>query len=221
MQINYHGLGCFVVKGKKASIVMDPFDPNKTGVSLRKIKGDIITLSQENGYLSAEKVGPNGGEGELITVNWPGEYEYSDISIIGIPTWQNKKEQEGGEAHNTVFTYVIDDMAVCHLGMLGHTLSTEQYDELGEVDVLMVPVGGIGSFDVDKAEETIDKIGPRLVIPMYYSVAGEKMNLGKLDAFLKKFGDTVEKTETLKINKRDLPAKEETKVIVVEQKSKE
>lgn len=215
MQLSYNGLTCFTIRGKTATIVTDPFDPKATGVSLKKLKGDIVTLSREKDpQFSLERVEADEKE-KLSVVDWPGEYEYKQVSVIGIQTWQNKKGEKGEDNPNTVFTYYVDDIHICHLGKLGHSLTTEQIDEIGDVDILLVPISSSGSFDAHKALEVVEKIEPRMVIPMYYSVPGAKEKLESVDKFIKIIGSG-EKMETLKISRRELPSEEETKVIVLE-----
>ncbi len=78
----------------------------------------------------------------------------------------------------------------------------------------MIPVGGAVTIDAKKATEIISEIEPRIVIPMHYQIPGLKIKLDPLDNFLKVSGLPSEKTDKLKISKKDLP-QEETKIIIL------
>ena len=185
-------------------------------MKLKKLSADIITMSHEGPDLNTTQVG--GDDRSPVIVDWPGEYEYRRISIIGIQTWQNKKDEEGSTNTNTAFTYLIDDLHICHLGYLGHALTTEQLDEIGDVDILLLPVGGIGSFDSNKAKEVMEKIEPRIVLPMYYAMPGSSLKFPTRESFVKLLDKDAEKMETLKISKRELPSDDDTKLILLDVK---
>ena len=90
---------------------------------------------------------------------------------------------------NTVYLFRLDDLAVCHLGTLAHTLSTQQLEALGSVDVLLVPVGGNASLSASKASEVISQVEPRVAIPMHYNASGrDAASLDTLEKFVKEMG---------------------------------
>jgi L-ascorbate metabolism protein UlaG (beta-lactamase superfamily) len=83
----------------------------------------------------------------------------------------------------------LDDLRVCHLGSLGHTLNSQQQDAIGDVDILLVPVGGSNaSLTANKASEVISQIEPKIVIPMHYSIGRESLEMDSLDKFTKEMG---------------------------------
>jgi L-ascorbate metabolism protein UlaG (beta-lactamase superfamily) len=82
----------------------------------------------------------------LKIIDGPGEYEVSGVSVIGLPTFHDDKKGEL-RGKNTVYVIEMDDMKIVHLGDIGHKFSEEELEELGTVDVLMIPVGGFYTID--------------------------------------------------------------------------
>lgn len=137
-EIKWFGHGCFRVRGREATLVLDPVGKS-TGYTLPRQKADIVTISHPHpGHNALSQV----QEGYFL-IDGPGEYEVSDIFITGIRTYHDNK---GGTIHgyNTIYLFELEDLRICHLGDLGHALTEEQVERLDEVDVLLVPVGGGG-----------------------------------------------------------------------------
>jgi L-ascorbate metabolism protein UlaG (beta-lactamase superfamily) len=98
---------------------------------------------------------------------------------------------------------------------LGHVLNQSQVQALNDVDVLLVPVGGVHTLDAAKAAEVISLIEPRLVVPMHYKTPVEKARLHSLDKFLKEMGTTVGATlAELKVTRSLM--EDETQVVVLD-----
>jgi L-ascorbate metabolism protein UlaG (beta-lactamase superfamily) len=210
MQIQWLGQACFKIQTKNSSsqeitIATDPFQED-CGLKISKFQADILTLSQtagDNNNLEAIK-------GEPFIVSGPGEYETRDLFIFGVPTFHADKN--GG--YTTLYRLNAENINLVHLGPLGQELTDEQIDQIGDVDILLVPIGGGQVLDAKKASLIISEMEPRLVIPMYYQIPGLKNKLNTLEEFIKTSGLPVEKIEKLKIHKKDLPT-EETKIIVL------
>ena len=107
-------------------------------------------------------------------------------------------------------------MSVCHLGDLGQDkLTDEQVEAIGDVDILMIPVGGNYTIDSKQAMEVISQIEPKIILPMHYKLPGLTVDLAGVDKFVKELGLTPEKIDKLKIVKKNLPT-EETKLVLLE-----
>lgn len=215
MQIIWHGYSCFTIKGKKAIIVTDPFNPEVVGLPKPKLTADIVTISHDHdGHNNHAIVA-----GDPKIFDFPGEYESKEVVIEGISTFHNPRDAEN-LGDNTVFTIIVDDLRICHLGDLGHKLTSEHADEISGVDVLLIPVGGHVTIDAKKAREVVEQIGPRIVVPMHYKQKGMKADLDELDLFLKEMGmDVPESSDMLKINsKRDL-GETDAKIVLLHPKS--
>ena len=168
---------------------------------LGKQTANIITLSHQ--HPSHSYTQGIGGESRII--KGPGEYEISGILIIGIATFHdNQRGQVRGK--NTVYVMEIDGVSVCHLGDLGHMLSTEQVEEIGGVDVLFLPVGGGSTINAAIAAEVILQLEPNAVIPMHYKTPGIKRELDSVNVFLKEMGiGQIEPRPKLTLSKSNLP----------------
>ena len=182
MDISWLGHSCFIIKGSNAVVITDPYSPD-LGYTLGKPTARIITVShQHSGHSSVQGIG---GEPRLVTR--PGEYEISDVLIIGVATFHDTdRGSERGE--NTVFVIEIDEISVCHLGDLGHALTAEQVEGIGNVDVLLLPVGGVSTINTPAAAGVVRQLEPKAVIPMHYQTPALNRDLEPVENFLKEMG---------------------------------
>jgi len=194
------GHSCFRIKGNKTIIITDPFPPD-LGYSLGKQTANIVTVSHQ--HPSHSYVQGIGGEPRLV--KGPGEYEISNVLIIGIATYHDSvKGQSRGK--NTAYLMEMDGVSVCHLGDIGHVLNDEQVEEMGNVDVLLLPVGGVNTINAAMAAEVIRKIEPKVVIPMHYKTSFLDRQLDPVESFLKEMGMAqVEPRPKLSVSKSNLP----------------
>ncbi len=117
----------------------------------------------------------------------PGEYEISGVLIIGIATFHDAdRGRERGE--NTVYLIEVDEISVCHLGDLGHVLTVAQVEEIGNVDVLLLPVGGVSTINAPMAAEVVRQLEPKVVVPMHYKTSALSWELEPVENFLKEMG---------------------------------
>src|SRR5437588_844450 len=127
------GHSAFRLRGKDVTVVTDPFPPEGQ-VSMGKPEADVVTVSHpDQRHCFVEGVG-----GAAKRVDGPGEYEVADILIAGVAT---ATEAMRG-ASNTAYVLRFDDLAICHLGGAHSKLDANQIEEIGNIDVLLVPVGG-------------------------------------------------------------------------------
>ncbi len=210
MDITWLGHSCFRIKGKGATLLTDPYGES-IGYSLGSPEANIVTSSHPHpGHGFTSGVG-----GEPKIVRGPGEYEISGVSITGIATFHDaEKGQERGK--NTVYLIEMEDMKLCHLGDLGHSLSTEQVAEIGSVDLLMVPVGGFSTIDAVTAAETVRLLQPSVVIPIHFQTEVVRFQLAPAERFLREMGIKAgfEAEPRLSITKAGLS--EETQVVVLD-----
>lgn len=216
MDITFLGHSSFKIKGKSATLITDPFDPKMIGLKFTKVTADIVTVSHEHeDHNHLENI----GEYKRI-IKGPGEYEVMGVSILGFASYHDeKKGVERGK--NTIFVYEIDEIRIAHLGDLGHTLSENLVEELGTIDILMVPVGGFYTIDAEKASEVVRAIEPTFVIPMHFQETGlvKEMyeKLTPVDEFVKQTGLSAEKIDKLTLKKIDIP-EEGQKLFILEKK---
>ncbi|MBC7249538.1 MAG: MBL fold metallo-hydrolase, partial [Anaerolineae bacterium] len=154
-----------------------------------------------------------GVKGKPRVLNGPGEYEIGGVFITGIPTYHdNKKGSERGK--NTAFLFEFNGLSICHLGDLGHIPTQSQAETLSQVDVLLIPVGGVTTINAAQAAEVVSLLEPRLVIPMHYKTPALSTKLAPVSKFLKAMGlGKLPEQESLKITTSTLP--EETQVVLL------
>jgi L-ascorbate metabolism protein UlaG (beta-lactamase superfamily) len=146
-----------------------------------------------------------GIDGEPKEVAGPGEYEISGVLIIGMATFH---DDEGGvkRGKNTAYLMEIDDISVCHLGDLGHVPAAELVEEIENVDVLLIPVGGVSTINASVAAEVVRQFEPKVVVPMHYKTEALNWELEPVDRFLKEMGvKEIESRPKLSFTRANLP----------------
>ncbi len=213
MDIKYIGHASFFIKSKDARVITDPFDPKAVGMKFPKNEAEIVTVSHSHvDHNASAQIG-----GSPLVIDWPGEFEKNGVRIFGFKTFHDKK-QGAERGMNIVYKFEVEGIGILHCGDLGHALSDELIEDLGKVDILMVPVGGFYTISAEEAAQVVQKIEPSIVIPMHYNRPEINQEVyGKLtgvDAFLTAVGASAsEPIQKLTIKKEELT--EETKVIVM------
>ena len=185
MIIQWLGHASFlIISASGVKIITDPYEPGSFGGALKyraiTISPDIVTVSHEHadhGYVEGL---PNHFE----VVSRPGTKVVHGIEIKGFEFYH---DSEGGALRgmNVVYVINVDRVRVCQLGDLGHELSQTQADILGEVDVLLIPVGGTYTIGPEEATRMIGLLKPRVVIPMHYKTEKVEFPIRPVDDFLK------------------------------------
>lgn len=210
MDILWYGQAAFKLKGKTTTVVIDPFNPEMMNLKLPKdLSADIVLQTHDHpdhSFVSA--VG-----GEPVVLTGPGEYEIKGVAIVGVGTYHDdKKGEERGR--NTVYNIDVDGINIVHLGDLGHLLTDAQVEEIGDTDILLIPVGGKYTIDAKTASQVVASLEPRIIIPMHYALPGLKIELDGVEPFLKEMGaENKEPQPKLSITKDKLP--EEPEVVVL------
>jgi len=215
-KIYFAGQSCFQIsvsnsKDHSADIVIDPYDED-TGLKLPNLSADILLVTHQHHDHNNIK----GVKGEPFIAQGPGEYEIKGVFIKGIPAFHDDKEgKEKGQ--NTIYTIEAEEMRFCHLGDLGQKeLTDEQVDKIGQIDVLMIPVGGDVTISSTEAQKIISQIEPKIVIPMHYALPKLKMELDDVAKFLKTMGkNSVTPQDKLVIKASTLP-KEGMEIVVLQ-----
>ena len=180
-----------------------------SGFKTPRAKTDILIVGDESleEGVAGEKLS------QSFLVHTPGEYEVKSVFIRGIQiTPEDKKSRPA-----TLFVVEMESMVIVHLGGLStKSLPDAIVEEIGDVDILFVPVGGGDALGPDEAETVVSQIEPRIVIPMNYKVSGSRGSLEGVQKFLKALGqESVKPIPKYVVKKKDLP-QEETKVVVFE-----
>ena len=206
MEIQFFGANCLRITTKNANVVIDD-NLSKLGLKSVTKNGDIALATQPE--LQTEVKDP-----ELV-IDMPGEFEVSKVAIIGIPA-RSHMEEDGGHGA-TIFKIVTQDIRIAVTGHIYPTLSDEQLEAIGTIDMLIVPVGGNGyTVDATGAMKLIKAIEPKIVIPTHYADSKVKYEVppATLEDALKNMSmEPTETTDKLKIKSSDIP--ENTQLIVL------
>ena len=210
MDISYLGHSSFKLKGKTASLVVDPYD-SSVGPKFPKVEAGIVAVTHEHfDHNAVSSVG-----GEPFVVSGPGEYEVKGIEIVAVKSFHDNK-QGAERGLNTIYNFKIDKINICHLGDLGQsTLSEAQVEEIGNVDVLLLPVGGHFTIDAAEANKIASQLEPKIIIPMHFKDTETKIEeLAPVEKFLKEIGkENLEPVNKLTVTPDKLP--EETQVVLM------
>ncbi len=205
MQLQYFGLSSFKITTKGATVITDPFD-KKSGLVPPRGAADILILAEKTNPLYSAI---SGVSGEPFLINDPGEYDIKSVTVTGIPLKQD-------ERYITIYLIESEDIKILNLTHIKQfNMKEEELEALGEIDILIVPVGGEAVMDAATAAKMVNEVEPKIVIPSHYQISGLAAPAAKLDKFLKEMGGKSEAMEKLTLKKKDLIA-EEIKVITLE-----
>ena len=181
MKIKWLAHACFLITSDSGIRIIN--DPYKTGGRFRygevKESADIVTVSHEHGdHNNVAAI-----QGNPTVIKGAGKVEVKGIKFNGIPAYHDKV---GGKetGNNTIFCFEVDGVKVCHLGDLGHPLSGDQVAEIGKVDILLAPVGGVFAIDGRIAMEIAGRLAANVVMPMHYKTDRCDLPIAGVDEFL-------------------------------------
>lgn len=216
MDIYWYGQACFKLKGKTATVVIDPYDPNFVGLKLPKdLQADVVLTThqhQDHNFSEAITKAPSGADSMVFSE--PGEYEVAGAVVTGIQSFHDNT-QGSERGMNTIFHLFIDGLDIVHLGDLGQSeLSEKQLADIGQTDILLIPVGSVYTIDAKIAINIVSQLEPKIIIPMHYKTDGLKIELEGVENFLKEMGvENVVPQQKLSISQEKLP--EEPQVVVL------
>ena len=178
MQIRYLGHSCFEITSKAGkSIITDPY--TKVGYELPKgLYADVVTTSHahfDHNYTQAIDCN--------LIINEAKSYCIDGIEIVGIESYHDT-ERGALRGKNIIYNITIDGIVLCHMGDIGEACSQALVEKIGKVDVLLIPVGGRYTVDALEAKEYIDKINPKVVIPMHYKPHDGALDIAEIQPFL-------------------------------------
>ncbi|TRZ77464.1 MBL fold metallo-hydrolase [bacterium] len=202
MIITWYGQSCFRIQSGDLVLITDPFSKD-IGLKPPTGQADIVTVSHDH----ADHNNVNVIKGDPFIVDGPGEYSLKGVSVIGIPSTHGENTEDGID-HNTIYIIEIEGMRVCHLGDQGMKLTGDQIEELGDIDILFVPIGGTYTLNTSEALNVIGQVEPRVIIPMHYQINGLNIKgLEKVDTFAKEIGCKKENMNVAKVTlkKKMLP----------------
>ena len=205
LKIRWHGHSCFEITNEVV-VVTDPHDGKSIGIPTPSVQGDIILISHDHyDHNSAKSVERESSK--IITDER--KRNISNIEIKGIKTFHDKHNGEK-RGENIIFRFIVENISFCHLGDLGHKLEEDIINQIGDIDILFIPIGGTFTIDAENAWEIINKIKPKITIPMHYKIGGLSLPIDNIDKFLDKNPYEILKVgNEIDIEKEDLPIEKE------------
>jgi L-ascorbate metabolism protein UlaG (beta-lactamase superfamily) len=178
MKLKWLGHACFLITSETGlKIITDPY-PQGSGLSYLPVNeaADIVVVSHD--HFDHNNVASLPGKPEVVT----GATTIKGIQFKVIATHHD--DSQGKErGSNTIFCFSVDGIKLCHLGDLGHRLSKAQIAEIGPVDILLVPIGGVFTVDAKMAGTVSDDLKPKVVIPMHCKTPKCDWPLNSIDDF--------------------------------------
>lgn len=179
LDIEYKGGNSVVLTTKKSRVVIDP-KLSLVGLKDLSVKDSVVLATEERFMIASEDA--------KLVIESPGEYGVDDLDIKGIAA-RRHIDTEG--MMSTIYRINMGDIRVALIGNIHHELSESQLEEIGLVDVLIIPVGGGGyTLDSTSATALARSIEPRVIIPVHYADSALKYEVPQepLDVFLKEMG---------------------------------
>jgi L-ascorbate metabolism protein UlaG (beta-lactamase superfamily) len=179
MKIRWHGHACFEISDG-LTVVTDPHDGKSIGIPPPRAKADVILVSHS--HFDHNSVRTVKGTNSRV-YDKPGRYMDGKMEVLGVASYHDEVQgQKRGPI--VLFKFKMDDIRMCHLGDLGCVIGEDVLQQLGEVDVLFVPVGDIFTIDGPRAWQVIAAINPLVAVPMHYRVGGLSLSIKTIDPFL-------------------------------------
>jgi L-ascorbate metabolism protein UlaG (beta-lactamase superfamily) len=182
-------------------ILTDPYK-KMLGYKLPEIQANIVSTSHNHGDHNNIKA----VKGDFIHINELGGFSKDGIEIKGVQTFHDKASG-GKRGKNTIYNFKIDGLNVCHCGDLGHTLDFNLVKEIGNVDILLLPVGGRATIDAIDAVNVMKQLNPIVVIPMHYRTKALGIFgflFAKVDKFISASGLKVKEHGVLELNQENI-----------------
>lgn len=184
MKLRFLGHAAFEVTladGKR--IVFDPYESGSFGGALAygPIEGeyDLAVVSHDHADHCCESVTSKARR----VVDSAGEFDFEGIRIKTVPTFHD--ESKGSERGKNLISIIeAEDLRIAHLGDLGHPLSEVEERELEGIDVLLVPVGGYFTIDAETAARIVERLRPRMVVPMHFKTPKVDFPIEPVDRFV-------------------------------------
>lgn len=200
MDITWYGLSCFrLTERNRTTVITDPYGGGLGIEPGGTTRTDVVTISHDApGHNNLELIA-----GNPYVLTTPGEYEIGGTFITGIPLHYVGEEHQ---RYNVGYLINYDGLTALHVGDLAHVPEQTVVESLGEVNVLLLPVGGGNTLNAAQAADVVALLEPSYIVPMHYTLPGLSLELEDVEKFLKVMGvSNVEEEESLRVTSSSLP----------------
>ncbi len=202
MKIKWFGQSCFMITSKSGiKVLTDPYK-KMLGYQLSEMEADIVSTSHNHSDHNNTSI----VKSSFVHINELGSFLEHGIEIKGVQTFHDKSSGSK-RGKNTIYNFKIDDINICHCGDLGHLLNSNQIEEIGNVDILLLPVGGLATLNAVDAVQVMKQLNPTIVIPMHYRTKALGLVgyiFGKVDKFISASGLKAKEYEKLELSKANI-----------------
>jgi len=208
MIITYDGVESVKISHGDFTIALNPIS-KESKFKLANFGSDVVLITANHPDLNGADTATRQGK-EPFVIKGPGEYEVRGVFVRGFPS---KTVYGGVERINTVYTFELDGIRVAYLGAISEKdLDSKAKEEMGDIDVIFVPIGGDEVLGVQDAYKIAVKREPKIIIPIHFGAVGEK---DALEKFLKEADATGTKSiDKLTLKRKDLIGKEKEVVVL-------
>lgn len=189
-EIEYKGGNAVIIATKKVKVMIDP-KLSILGLKDPVVKGVLVVATDPELVIRSDD--------SLLTIDGPGEYEVSDVSIKAIAV--DRHGSASGSRELTMYRLEIGDVRIAVLGNVAPELSESQQEALGVIDMAILPVGGGDTLSATQAVKLARTIEAKVVVPVHYADGALKYLEAQegLDAFVKEFNAEVETVSKYKV----------------------
>lgn len=211
MKIKWYGQSCFMITSEDGvKVLTDPFNA-ALGYKVPEFNADIVSISHAHKDHSNTKAVKD----NFILIDKSGVFTEMGMEIKGVETFHDKVSG-AKRGKNIIYNFKIDGINVCHCGDLGHILNSSQIDQIGKVDVMLIPVGGLFTINPIDAVKVVEQLNPKIIIPMHYrtKALGLKGHVfQKVDSFISASRLNAKEYDELSISKEDIKDRSEIAVL--------
>jgi L-ascorbate metabolism protein UlaG (beta-lactamase superfamily) len=208
MIITYDGIESVKISHGDFTIALNPIS-KESKFKLSNFGSDVVLITTNHPDLNGADTATRQGK-EPFVIKGPGEYEVKGMFVRG---FLSKTTYGGQERINTVYAFELDGIKVLYLGAISEKdLDSKAKEEIGDIDIVFVPIGGDDVLNPEEAYKIASKREPKLIIPIHFGAVGQKDALQK---FLKEADSKdVKPVDKLTIKKKDLIGKEGEVVVL-------
>ncbi|MFC2082154.1 MBL fold metallo-hydrolase [Bacteroidota bacterium] len=171
--IKWYGHSCFMMTTSEGTRIVT--DPVNKWYKYQPHRAEVVTVSHNHSDHNAVQIvwnnpkilyGKTRNESDQEQKFIKIDETFRDVHIYSVNSHHFKPDHS--PCLNAIFVFEFDGLRIAHLGDLGRVLTPEQLEEIGKIDVLMIPVGGYYTVEINEADEIIAQLNPKIVFPMHY-----------------------------------------------------
>ncbi|MCF7912969.1 MAG: MBL fold metallo-hydrolase [Candidatus Cloacimonetes bacterium] len=209
IKVKWFGHSFWQVSTADISIVIDPFTDIGYNMDI-DVTADVLLSSHD--HFDHNNI--NLIKGNPLILRNQGKFLHAGETFELIKVWHDKQEgKQRGE--NLLIKFTVEGRSFLHCGDLGHIPAPDIIEKIKNIDVLMIPVGGVFTIDAQEAEELVKLIQPKVIFPMHYQTPALSFKLNPLADFLSYFSSVITFNSTVIELRDDLFTSKQIPVIIM------